>query len=78
MKKDGFRPATMKELLSYGEKNPEEQRKYPIIGLGSVAELRGSRRVGCFLDEDPSLRSASLRSFDFDWHGRCRFLAVRN
>ena len=47
MKAEGFRPATMKEKLAYGKKNPEEQRKYPIVALGSVAPLDGGRCVGC-------------------------------
>ena len=33
--KKGLRPATLRELLAHGAKNPEEQRNYPIIALGS-------------------------------------------
>jgi len=76
MKAEGFRPATMKETLAYGEKNPEEQRKYPIIGLGSVARLDGCRQVA-YLYSDGSGRNANLNYYDSEWYGNCRFLGVR-
>ena len=70
MEEEGFRPATMKETLAYGEKNPEEQRKYSIIGLG------GNRPVAC-LCGDGSKRDVLLRYCGGGWHGDCRFLGVR-
>lgn len=76
MDKDGYVPAMAWDLLDYGAKNPEEQRKYPIVGLGSVAKVGGRRRVLC-LDEDGSERVLVLRWFDVDWGAHCRFLAVR-
>ncbi|MCX6717583.1 MAG: hypothetical protein NTU76_02815 [Candidatus Taylorbacteria bacterium] len=76
MKSEGFRPATMKETLAYGEKNPEEQRKYPMIGLGSVALLSGYRLVA-YLYGDGSWRDARLNFCVNEWNGRCRFLGVR-
>lgn len=77
MKAEGYRPATIKELLSFGEKNPKLQLEYPIVGLGSVAELYGDRLVGC-LCGNGSKRDAGLHYFGFDWDGVYRFLAVRN
>jgi hypothetical protein len=76
MKKEGFRPATMKELLVFGEKNPEEQRKYPIIALGSVAKLGGIRRVG-YLYGNGSARDVRLLCYACEWRDDCRFLGVR-
>ncbi|MEI6528056.1 MAG: hypothetical protein WCO10_00055 [bacterium] len=76
MKKAGFRPATIKEMLAYGEKNPEVQREFPVIALGSVARLSGYRRVGC-LNGRGSGRRASLDCYGLDWSGYCRFLGVR-
>ena len=76
MKKVGFRPATMKELFAYGEKNPEEQRKCPIIALGSVAGLSGGRHVGELYGSD-GRRGAGLGYFDGGWRESFRFLAVR-
>ncbi|MFA6158536.1 MAG: hypothetical protein WC763_02820 [Candidatus Paceibacterota bacterium] len=76
MEKKGYRPATLGDLLDYGAKNPEEQREYPIVALGSVAVLDDGRRVAC-LGGHGSARRLSLHGFDGDWGGHCRFLAVR-
>ena len=40
-----WEPAKIEGLLAYGVKNPNEQRQYPIVGLGSFAEVLGSRYV---------------------------------
>jgi hypothetical protein len=71
-----WEPANIEILFLYGANNPDEQRKYPIVGLGSVAEVRGNRRVPC-LDGQVPLRSLVLDWWDGDWGGHCRFLAVR-
>lgn len=76
MKRDGYRPATMKELLAFGEQNPELQRQFPIVALGSVARLDGSRHVGCLCGSG-SERNLRLSYFGNGWLGHCRFLAVR-
>lgn len=76
MDKVGYRPATMAELLVYGAKNPEMQRQFPIVALGSVAQIDGTRRVG-ILGEGGSGRKLNLDYFDGGWGGGCRFLAVR-
>lgn len=83
MDKVGYRPATMKELLAYGEKNPNEQRKSSIIGLGSVAKPRNHRVVGSLVSDVGSLvsdvdwRLADLECCGFDWSGLSCFLGVR-
>ena len=69
-------PSKIEHLLSFGEKFPEEQRKYPIVGLGSVAEVSGDHRVPCLVGSD-SERGINLRWRVGDWGARCRFLAVR-
>lgn len=76
MKAEGFCPSTMKELLAYGEKHPEDQRQFPIVALGSVLVLRAARRVG-YLSWNGSERDVNLCYYDDDWHDYCRFLAVR-
>ncbi len=76
MKAEGFRPATMKELLAYGEKNPKEQRKYPIIALGLVARLDGRRPVGDLRGSSGG-RDADLGYDGLEWRVCCRFLGVR-
>lgn len=76
IKAAGFEPGKIEHLLSFGEKYPEEQRKYPIIALGSVAEVDGGRIVP-YLRVFGRERSLYLFWWDDDWGGRCRFLAVR-
>lgn len=76
MEKDGFRPAKIEELLAYDAILPDEQRKYPIVALGSVTGLGGSRYVP-FLRRDVSKRRLYLSWWSDDWRGHCRFLGVR-
>jgi len=68
--------AKIEHVLSHGKTFPEEQRKFPIIGLGSVAEIGGYRYVPC-LGEGDSKRLLHLLWWGFDWRPACRFLAVR-
>jgi hypothetical protein len=68
--------AKIENLLAYGARNPEEQRKFPIIGLGSVAKVFGNRRVAC-LGRCDAERNLGLYWFDDDWDAYVRFLAVR-
>ena len=76
MDKVGYRPATMKELLAYGEKNPEDQCERIIVELGSVEKCDGIRRVGCLVG-DTCLRAVTLGHYNGrDWHGS-HFLGVR-
>lgn len=76
MEKDGYKPGKIWHLLSFGAQNPEEQKKYPIIALGSSVGLCGFWRVP-FLDFGGGGRRLSLYCRDGVWSGGCRFLAVR-
>jgi hypothetical protein len=58
---------------TYGAK-ADEQHQYPIIGLGSVAEVRGDRRVPC-LGRGGAERSLDLAWWDGGWLDVVRFLA---
>jgi hypothetical protein len=71
-----WEPAKTEHLLAFGEKFPEEQRKFPIVALGSVGEVRGIRCVPV-LNEGGSGRDLYLDWWGGVWDGRCRFLAVR-
>ena len=71
-----WEPGKIEHLLSFGEKYPEEQRKYPIVALGSVAEVGGVRNVP-YLSVFDRKRYLSLIWWDDGWFGSCRFLAVR-
>jgi len=72
-----WEPGRIEHVLAFGKQFPEEQRKYhPIVGLGSVAEVRGDRRVP-YLDRLVSERYLNLNWRDRGWYALCRFLAVR-
>jgi hypothetical protein len=71
-----WEPAKTEHLLVYGENFPEEQRKFPIVALGSVGEVSGGRYVP-YLDGVGSERSLRLSWWGDDWYDDCRFLAVR-
>ena len=68
--------AKVEQVLSFGAVCPEEQCKYPIIGLGSVAEIGGNRYVPVLWGYG-SERGLGLDWFGSGWGGGCRFLAVR-
>ncbi|MEK7651724.1 MAG: hypothetical protein AAB351_00730 [Patescibacteria group bacterium] len=73
----GLRAAILPESLAFGETHPEEQRKFPIICLGSLwTSADGDRRVP-YLDGWGGGRELNLDFFEDRWDGRCRFAAVR-
>ena len=69
-------PAETEHMLAFGAKYPDEQRKHPIIGLGSVAVVVNNRRV-LYLDGGASERFLSLVWWGRKWNAVYRFLAVR-
>ena len=71
-----WEPAKIENLLAYGAKTPEEQRKFPIVGLGSVGEVLGARFVP-FLSWYDSGRFLYLYYWRGVWFVCFRFLAVR-
>lgn len=75
-KANPWEPAKTEHLLAFGAKYPEEQRKYPIIGLGSVGVVDGGRRVP-YLYRGDAGRRLSLAWWGSGWSSDCRFLVVR-
>jgi hypothetical protein len=75
-KQNPWEPAPIEALLAYAAKHPDEQRQYPIIGLGSVAEVYGYRFVPG-LHRSGAGRVLNFGWWDGDWRDGCRFLAVR-
>ena len=65
--------AAIEHLLSFGATHPDEQRRYPIVALGSTAEV-DCRRYVPFLYRASGKRDLGLGW----WDGGYRFLAVRN
>ena len=76
IEKDDWQVGGIEHLLAFGVKYPDEQRKYPIIALGSVVEVYGSRSVACLLRLDAE-RRLRLHWWSTPWHRDCRFLVVR-
>lgn len=76
MEKQGYRPATIAELLALGQTKPDLQREYPIVALGSSCVVGGNRSVPC-LFEGSRGRHCCLLWFVNEWRGGCRFLGVR-
>ena len=72
----GLRPAELPELLAFGAKYPDEQRKYPIVALGSVWRRLGGRVVP-YLWGGGDRRYLSLNWFGFGWDAYYRFAGVR-
>ncbi|MCH8240108.1 MAG: hypothetical protein IIB62_08685 [Proteobacteria bacterium] len=66
------------ENLAYGEKFPETQREFPIVGLGEpIWRPRNGRRDVVVLRGYGLGRGAGLRLWDGDWNSNYRFLARR-
>ncbi len=76
MEAEGWEIAKMEHLLAFGAAFPDEQRKFPIIGLGSVGEVDGNRYVPCLL-RNASKPYLHLHWLVSDWNSSYRFLAVR-
>lgn len=78
MDRKGLRPALYEELLGFAEKYPDEQRKFPIVALGSKTRVGGDRGVA-FLCGFGDGRSLDLHwlGLGSDWRSDYRFLAVR-
>ncbi|OGD70184.1 hypothetical protein A3I18_00960 [Candidatus Campbellbacteria bacterium RIFCSPLOWO2_02_FULL_35_11] len=77
MDKAGYWPGTIHDLLGFGIAQPDLQREFSIIALGSVCLLYGNRRYVAGLCEVAGGRRISLVCFDTTWGARCRFLGVR-
>ena len=76
MDRRGLRPALYEELLGFAEKYPDEQRKYPIVALGSGTDVGGLRDVA-YLWSDGDGRGLDLRWIGLGWRDDYRFLAAR-
>ena len=76
MDEAGYKPGTIWDLLGLALKEPNLQKEFPIVALGSVGGKGGSRSVPS-LDWDDRRRCLGLYWFGFDWDGSCRFVGVR-
>lgn len=76
MRSEGYRPASTAEKLIYGARNPEHQRSYHIVALGSI-HLMNSIRVVTVLYGSAQKRGLGLSLFGNDWPKQYRFLGVK-
>ncbi len=74
MAEDGKRPATLRELLAFGEAHPELHRQFHIVALGSVFAHDTNSWIPS-LDRRGTERRLHLNN-GTGWGRRCRFLAV--
>ena len=72
-----WRVAGIAPLCALGAKKTDEQRKHWIVGLGSVGQVDGDRRVPV-LGGGGAGRDLYPLGWGLDWNGRYRFLLVRN
>jgi hypothetical protein len=77
VKERSLRPATLSELLAFGETYPDKQREFPIVALGSVWQHWSGDRSLASLHCLGSKRKLNLCIWESVWDGCCRFLAFR-
>ncbi|MDD5340844.1 MAG: hypothetical protein PHC97_00170 [Patescibacteria group bacterium] len=75
----GLKPASIEHLLAFGAANPDVQREFPIVALGSVWVDAFGNRSCPYLNFTDGERKLFLYWFGGDghWGACCRFLAVR-
>lgn len=73
----GWRLANIYELLSVGNLYPDEQRKYPLVALGSVATDEYGISSVAYLWGDEKERTIDRSYLGHSWHSSCRFLVVK-
>lgn len=73
MEKDGYKPATARNLLKWKGWNGKDW----VVALGSVWPGLFGRRYVLVLYSLDSRRRLGLNRFELDWVGPFRFLAVR-
>lgn len=73
----GLRDGAIEELLAFGVKFPDLQRKFPIIGRKSVWRHRFGRSCCPCLGAGGGGRYLDLSFREYGWNGYYRFLAFR-
>ena len=80
MMQQGFKPGSFGDLLTYGHKNPEEQKDYPIAALGSIVAVNVTTYVACLdghhWDAGGRVLRLSQQLHSGDWHCVMRYLGV--
>jgi hypothetical protein len=75
--RENLRPAELPEFLAFGATYPEVQRKFSVVGLGSVwCDRKGYRNVPCLYTASEG-RYLDLHWWDDGWYSYSRFAAIR-
>jgi hypothetical protein len=73
----GLRPADLPEFLAFGATYPDIQRRFSVVGLGSVwKDRKGYRNVPCLYTASEG-RYVDLHWWDDGWYSYSRFAAIR-
>lgn len=78
MGKLNVRPTVSPEFLALTKAYPDLQRKFPLVGLGSVWVDSNRNRHVLYAYEYSNERNLNLNWDDLAWDGDCRFPAVGN
>ncbi len=74
---EGLRAAELPEFLAFGAKYPDVQRKFSVVGLGSVwRDRKGYPNVPCLYTASEG-RYLDLHWWDDGWYSYSRFAAIR-
>ena len=74
---EGLRATELPELLAFGAKYPEVQRKFSVVGLGSTwRDRKGYRNVPCLYEASEG-RYLDIHWWDDGWYSYSRFAAIR-
>jgi len=75
---ESLRPAELPEFLAFGAAYPDVQRKFSVVGLGSVwRDRKGYKNVPCLYTASEG-RYLDLHWWDDGWYSFSRFAALRN
>ena len=77
IRREGFKPGNLAELLAFGEVYPKEQLKYPIIAFGSILRFANDFSDVPMLCSRAAERGLTLRSCEIGWEPYHRFLGFR-
>jgi hypothetical protein len=75
--REGLRAAELPELLAFGAAYPDVQRRFSVVGLGSVwKDRKGYRNVPCLYEASEG-RYLDLHWWDDGWYSYSRFAVIR-
>jgi len=72
----GYKPANIWHLLYLSIRNPDIQRNFSVISLGSPCLLGGIYHVPCLPKKETGEYEIKLEWSGGDWNSSCRFVGV--